>query len=96
MIPTLANYVRFCLNISASLGVCPPHRFRRGDSIRDGGDSRGSLAVTVSAAIPFTTSRGVHMQKWIAFYTNDGADGSDESEWGIFEIVNVSVTVEGE
>jgi hypothetical protein len=23
------------------------------------------------------------MQKWIAFYTNDGADRSDESEWGI-------------
>jgi hypothetical protein len=25
------------------------------------------------------------MQKWIAFYTNDGADGSDESDWGIFD-----------
>lgn len=25
------------------------------------------------------------MQKWIAFYTNDGADGHDESEWAIFE-----------
>ena len=25
------------------------------------------------------------MQKWIAFYTNDGADGSDESDWGVFD-----------
>jgi hypothetical protein len=24
------------------------------------------------------------MQKWIAFFTNDGADGHDESEWAIF------------
>jgi hypothetical protein len=25
------------------------------------------------------------MNKWVAFYTNDGADGSDESDWGLFD-----------
>lgn len=25
------------------------------------------------------------MQKWIAFYTNDGADGCDDSNWGVFD-----------
>jgi hypothetical protein len=25
------------------------------------------------------------MNKWVAFYTNDGADGSDESDWRLFD-----------
>jgi hypothetical protein len=25
------------------------------------------------------------MKKWIAFYTNDGASGSDESDWAIYD-----------
>ena len=33
------------------------------------------------------------MQKWIAFYTNDGADGSDESEWTISDTQAEAVTI---
>ena len=33
------------------------------------------------------------MQKWIAFYTNDGADGSDESNWGVFDTQAEAVTL---
>jgi hypothetical protein len=33
------------------------------------------------------------MQKWIAFYTNDGADGHDESEWTISDTQADAVTI---
>jgi hypothetical protein len=33
------------------------------------------------------------MQKWVAFYTNDGADGSDESDWGLFDTQAEAVTL---
>ena len=36
---------------------------------------------------------GYAMQKWIAFYTNDGADGHDESDWGLFDTQAEAVTL---
>jgi hypothetical protein len=44
-------------------------------------------------AVVSFNSEGVAMQKWIAFYTNDGADGSDESDWGLFDTQAEAVTL---
>lgn len=37
--------------------------------------------------------KGLAMNKWVAFYTNDGADDQDESDWAIFDTQAAAVSL---